>query len=614
MIFSIIILLLVGVITYFYYAQGFFTSLLTAACATTAAVVAVSYHENLANLLFKSRLTDEGAAISLALLFAVTFSVMRLTLDAAVPGNIHLPLLMDRIGAAIFGLIAAIFATGVFAIAIQTLPFGPSIMGQSRFKTSGSRSVQVPNAGSQATDSQASDELVSEQLNDDDRQSLWVPVDQWVLGFVSSLSDGGSLAGDRTLASVHPNYLDELFAQRLGIQAGAEHIAVNSPGHNQVTVPLAYCPPELGEADAEIPQLRDGALKLLKPTLKNDASHVIIVIRAMFTSTAADSDKYVRFSTGSIRLVGNGADYYPLGTLDGSGVLRVNKLDDFLFTSVSGGDSGADLVFYVPRAGILQGGTVTKDSKGKQVSESFGSFISGTFLEVKRMAVIDLADVKLVAPQAPDQTVNVLRKKGIPDPKATVSVAPPADMGDNSPFAFSAMDVTPKIFTPIAVGLIDGDNATVTFPSGTAQVRTKNAFAKLTLNPVTTLADLPKGDNAIDQLFVPPDMKAVQLVGTLPPKATDPWEWAEHLGDFSVTGADGKPYKPSGAVAKAMKSFQPMAVGAYDSDAGVASIAAVPEVRPTDVWLIFLVPNSANLKELDYQGKRLASLNAAVGN
>jgi hypothetical protein len=35
-------------------------------------------------------------------------------------------------------------------------------------------------------------------------------------------------------------------------------------------------------------------------------------------------------------------------------------------------------------------------------------------------------------------------------------------------------------------------------------------------------------------------------------------------------------------------------------------------VRPTDVWLIFLVPDSSTLKELDYQGKRITPLNKSV--
>jgi hypothetical protein len=610
MIFSIVIILLVGVVAYFYYVQGLFTSLLTAVCAVIAAVIAVSYHENLADLAFRNRMTDEGTAFSLVVLFAVTFVPLRLILDNLIPGNIRLPVLMDKIGSGVFGVVTGIFAIGVFAIAAQSLPFGPGIMGQSRFKTLPARSVTVPNARGQAADSYVTDELSSEKFVDDDRQSLFFPVDDWVLGFVSFLSDGGSLAGDRTLASVHPNYLDEFFGQRLGIQPGAEHIAVNAPGHDQVTVPLAYTPAQLAEADEEIPQLRNGTLQLLKPTLTVGGSNVILVVRVMFDGSASDEDKFVRFSTGSIRLVADGTDYYPLGTLDGSGVLRMDKPDDPLLVGVSDGPHAADVVFDVPKT-VLQGGAMTQTASGATVSETFSTFASGVFLDVKRMAQIDLSGVKIVPPQAPDKTLNVIRKTGIPAPAA--AVAPPADLGNASPFTFDYMDASAKLFTPIAVGLYDGDNTSVTFVSGTALIRGKK-FAKLTLTATTPLNALGNGDNAFDGLFVPPGMEAVQLVGSPPPKTDDPWTWAEHLGDFSITDSTDKPYKPSGAIAKVMKSIQPMAVGAYDADAGVTAISPTAEVRPTDVYLIFLVPDGANLKELDYRGKRITALNAAAGS
>jgi hypothetical protein len=608
MIFSVVVILFFAAIAYFYYAQGFLTSLLSAVCAVMAAVVAISYHENLEFYAFANRMTDVGAAFSLAVIFAVVFVSTRLILDSAIPGNIRLPVLVDRIGAGVCGVICAIFATGVFAIAAQALPFGPGIMGQSRFKIASARDVHVPTAG-QAADEQVLDQLSSETLKDEDRVSLWLPVDEWVLGFVSYLSDGGSLAGDRTLASVHPNYLDELFAQRIGIQAGGAHVAVNSPNHETVKVPLAYVAPALAEADGEIPQLRNGTLSTIKPKLEPDGKNVILVLRVIFTQNAADDDKLVRFGMASFRLLANGINYTPLGTLDDAGVLRVNMPDDPVFVGVGDGEHGADVVFYVPKSDVLQGGTVTRTSSGQVLAETFGSFAPGVFLEVKRMALIDLSPVKLVPPMAPDKTLNVLRKKNLPPAKVTVAL--PTELGDDSPFVFDHLVTAPQLFTPIAIGPYDGDNTTVNFASGSALVSAKQ-FAKLTLNPTTPLAELPRGDNAIDALVVPPGMKLVQLVGTLPPKSNDPWLWAEHLGDLALVDASGKSYVPSGAIAKGMKSIQPMALGAYDSSAPVPSIPKAQDVRPTDVWLLYLVPASATLKELDYQGKRLTPINKSI--
>ncbi len=45
-----------------------------------------------------------------------------------------------------------------------------------------------------------------------------------------------ALAGDRTLESIHPDYLGELSAGRLGIQTGAKMTAYNFPGEKTLTV------------------------------------------------------------------------------------------------------------------------------------------------------------------------------------------------------------------------------------------------------------------------------------------------------------------------------------------------------------------------------------------
>src|SRR5438132_464583 len=73
--------------------------------------------------------------------------------------------------------------------------------------------------------------LKSDRLNPSDKQSIWIfPVDDIVCSVVDKLSNGGSLAGDTPFSAVHPNYPDELFAQRLGVQVGARHTTLNLPG------------------------------------------------------------------------------------------------------------------------------------------------------------------------------------------------------------------------------------------------------------------------------------------------------------------------------------------------------------------------------------------------
>src|SRR3954470_23615949 len=98
MIFGLIIVLLLGGIAYFHYAQGFFSALLSAVCAVTAAVLAVGYHEAIVLSLLQGKVADYANALCLVAIFAGVYIVLRTLLDKVVPGNIRLPVAVDRVG------------------------------------------------------------------------------------------------------------------------------------------------------------------------------------------------------------------------------------------------------------------------------------------------------------------------------------------------------------------------------------------------------------------------------------------------------------------------------------------------------------------------------------
>src|SRR3954468_24878109 len=100
MLFGVIVLILVGAIAYFHYVQGFFSATISMILAIIAAVVAFSYHEALVRSLLRGKFADEASALMLVALFAGVYTLLRVLFDKAVPGNIRLPVLMDKIGAA----------------------------------------------------------------------------------------------------------------------------------------------------------------------------------------------------------------------------------------------------------------------------------------------------------------------------------------------------------------------------------------------------------------------------------------------------------------------------------------------------------------------------------
>src|SRR5688500_3182203 len=127
MLFSIIIIVLLGLIAYFHFAQGLFAATVSAVCAGIAALMAFSYHETINARYTGGAMASYGNAVMLCGLFALIYLVLRLLIDNMMPGNVRYPVLMDRIGAAVMGVVAGFFATAIVAIAAQELPFGPTI-------------------------------------------------------------------------------------------------------------------------------------------------------------------------------------------------------------------------------------------------------------------------------------------------------------------------------------------------------------------------------------------------------------------------------------------------------------------------------------------------------
>ena len=123
MIFGTIILVLLAGVAFYHYVQGFFSAMISAVLALLAAMVALSYHEVLAEGLLAPHMPNAAHALALTLIFAATYLILRMVIDRLVPGNIRLNVLVEKIGAGVCGLLAAIFSVGILALAAQMLPF-----------------------------------------------------------------------------------------------------------------------------------------------------------------------------------------------------------------------------------------------------------------------------------------------------------------------------------------------------------------------------------------------------------------------------------------------------------------------------------------------------------
>jgi hypothetical protein len=446
MIFGIVLLIFVLLVAFIHFVQGFFSSIISLVLTIIAAAVSLGFHDKVVNAL-KGKFGDSLTALVLCSLFAVTYLILRMIFDRVVPGNVRLQSTIDKVGAAILGLAAGIIAAGILAIATQTMPFGPSIFGYSRYELGPVRKDVTfqPNSRDRAIGRDVVDEMKSPTYKEEDVRKLLVPADDIVLNLVNTLSNG-SLSGSQRFNAIHANYLQEAFGTRVGIEIGAKHTAVNADGGDQISVDkIADRDRVKAVEDSELPEIREkkGAkkdsanlgqdeVKPAKEDLRATGTQKILIVRTVFTKASGEEkDSIARFTPASVRLVthdsnGVAKNYYPLGTMDdwGGGTFWPNRIDDPLFIKAE--DEPVDFVFMIDDLNeALEGAVAESPKKGKpQVTKAPTAIVMkpDVFLEVKHLARVDLGGRAVEnAPLPPSGKPGIMRKVRMKAP-----VVPPA--------------------------------------------------------------------------------------------------------------------------------------------------------------------------------------------
>lgn len=604
MIFALVVLILVAGIAFIHYVQGLFSATLSAILCILAAMFALAYHETVVYSFLGGKMADSANAAVLAAMFAGIYLILRLIFDRSIPGNVRYPLLLDKVGAGVMGLVAGLFATGIMAISAQMLPFGPSIMGYARFDVA-DREVRVPavTQGRQ-TDSSTFSELseTEDPINPTKAKGLLIPVDDLVVGTLNKLSDGGALAGERPLASIHPDWINELFGQRLGIQAGTKTVVMNTPKRQELKseAPL-YTLEEIIEIDAEFSQIRGPFIQVKTKgggLLKPSADQMLLVVRGDFDISASDDDKFMRISTGAVRLVGVGGDgkktyvnYTPLGTVDNDLLYR-NRPDDPIVINLTN-DGYVDFLFLVNKSDILAPGDPKSGSR---------TIKPGVFFEAKRMARVDLSGKSIGTDvprsELPSQVIRKELEKGGEGRAGGKASAAPVAVG--APLIIKDVNLSSKMYNAVNPGSYSGDVATVTLTSGEAILKGKK-FSRLKIDGAQSEVLISKGDYATSDLFAPEGKRIVQVVAT--PSGDDRWKWADNMTKWEVVDGAGRKYPVHGAFASVAMGQAKHMVAEWNTDNPISDIARPDGSVPTDVYLAFLVPPGESIKDVLYEGK-----------
>jgi hypothetical protein len=631
MILSIVLLLLVGLVAYLHYIQGLLSGLISVVLALIATAVAMAEYEPMAAAVSGGKYNDQSQGVCLIAIFAVVYLVGRLIFDKLVPGNVRLPHLVDAIGGAVCGLIAGLMAAGLIALALQSMPFGIMIAGYARYPLAVERERSVAVTGSGDSARQV-DRLVIDQMKNNDFEKdgsgMLLPVDDIVVAFTKHLSNGGALATERPFESIHPDLIQEFFAQRVGIETGAKHTASNEKG-TQVEVVQVNVVGKLRRMIGEFDKIWPPDERS-KGDLAAESGKRLITVTVMFKPDAADEDHIVRLSPGSVRVVTKTADggwknNFPIGTVQ-AGQAWLNKPDDFIFIKE---DRGAHFLFevdadaVVETAGAKAGGGA---GGGGKAAPAEVAMAPETFIEVKRLAKISLDDVKVVVAMPPaDQKYYPLRKtqfykenekapdvpvetaRTTPAPTETATPAP-APGGDNgwADAPLEKPEVVAGATLPVAINVGTGDadaEVVTTAASGHITAKKFDILDVDTSSDGAAISELPKGGFPVSELAAPAGKRLLQVKLDLK-AAADPWAWAGAIGNFAVLDGGGNVVKPSGVVAMVTKrGGAPKLLASYKANGAVASVAKVDGATASDIRLFFVLAADQKAKELQYQGK-----------
>lgn len=288
---SLFLLAIIAAIAYFQAIQGAFSALIMCVLTMVCCAFAFAMHEYVAAALLAKWKPDFALPLALAGCFAVPLIVLRVVADTLIRRNCLISSLADKIGGAVFGLVAALLIGGTLAVALQMLPFGEPFLGHRRFAFS-PKDAEVPK-----------------------EQGLWLSPDGFAVRFASMCSSG-IFSGGRLWTKDHPNYLEEIGWSQTAAR-GVRWFAPSGTLRSVVTelVPVVY----KKEKTPNRPPPDFKPYTEINPS----PGHRFIAVRFQPSSDTADEDHQQRFSLYQIRIVGEDADgvtqeFHPIAIQDAS--------------------------------------------------------------------------------------------------------------------------------------------------------------------------------------------------------------------------------------------------------------------------------------------------------
>jgi len=320
----LVVLIILGCVAYQYLKSTLVKSFAMVITTICASVVAFGYFELLANVLIgRGSLVLWAQSLSFMLLFVLTFAVLQTIATQLTRRPVDLGLLTERIGRIVCGIFLGLTISGLLLTALAMAPLSTSYPYQ-RFDAA-------------RPDAERPKKVL---FNADGFATGW-------FGIVSS----GSFSGKRSFATLHPDFVDQVFLNRHEIADGISIITAS----DAIEIPkkkAAWPAPEgLKDSDGKPVSLKSG--------------HSLTIVRVGIKKKAIKDAG--RFTLSQLRLIckqktraknplaGKAKNVYPIGYLKTKDQLQVKQLNDQIALERDDFDGTVrwiDFAFYVPNGFI----------------------------------------------------------------------------------------------------------------------------------------------------------------------------------------------------------------------------------------------------------------------
>ena len=336
---SLVILLIVIGCGVFQFLKGTFVrALATIIVAICALIVAFGFFEGLSSIIISR--ADKGIFLKLAniaqpfcfvLLFVIVFAALEAATIYLTRDKVDLGLWPERIGRVVCGMILGFILSGVLVTTLAMAPL-PSKYPYERFDSASPKP--------------------------DSPGKVPLNADGFITGLFKTISNG-SLGGKRSFASLHPDYISQLFLNRLNKDVSivtSNSPAISIPNENAVW-------PAPDAIKTQIDELNSSG-QLSKSPGKPSGSYVPMIVRVGIKKAAVKGESKISagtFTSSQLRLIckinseledplsGSAINVYPVGHFSSRDRIEVTteiKLDSNSFGSGTSRD--IDFVFCVP--------------------------------------------------------------------------------------------------------------------------------------------------------------------------------------------------------------------------------------------------------------------------